>query len=479
MTTPLDASIRNPHNFPTHNLTQATLGTAPNPLLALPIEILSKITDYVNTGITHQEAAAHALQWGKVAIYPHLLTHEPSVEQVINNVKQMELDKLTVILWERLIKSGGLHDSPRQLTTAKKIRDWMEDPNNATMREKFTGVALAESRLKSIPIEIKHLPKLRTLLLNKNQISRVDSTIFASCKDLTMVSLADNRITTIYRDTFANCLSLQRVDLDHNQISQIYFETFANCPNLLIANLDHNQISQIHPQTFANCPKLQTVNLGHNRITQIHPQTFAGCQALKGVNLSHNLITQIDPQTFVGCSGLQRLYLYNGALLCMLEVEDINFVTAFSAFSNYVCRSPWAIFYKALSEGKVPMSDVAERLTGLEERNLIYEMVYWEAKAAAEQAGTVFDTNGDHQWGEHHVYDDPVLFCRALKRAVREQFNRLSAEQQHTVHGNIYRRVKEDTGHSVVGTLKQTAFDWGESNREVNVLRFIDAMEGV
>jgi len=164
-------------------------------------------------------------------------------------------------------------------------------------------------------------------------------------------------------------------------------------------------------------------------------------------------------------------------LLCTLNSRDMNHLSIFHEFSRYVCRSPWAAFYKALSEGSAAMSDAAELVKGLEDRNLIYEMVYWEARDTAEQEGRAFDTGGDLQWGENHVCDDKAIFCRALKRAVQEKFNRLSAEQKCAVHGAIYRIAREEA-FLPLDSPEWNDPDWGKNNREDNVLMFIDAMQG-
>jgi len=169
------------------------------------------------------------------------------------------------------------------------------------------------------------------------------------------------------------------------------------------------------------------------------------------------------------------LHLCSPSLLFTLNAQEIDHRPLFEAFSGYICRSQWATFYKAISENRLPREEIAGHLKTLEERNLIYEMVYLEAKAAAEQAGGTFDTDGDHQWGEHHVCDDMPIFYRALKRAVQERFNRLSAEQKCAVHRAICRIAREAAG--LVPAWEDPS--WGETHREENVLRFMDAMDGI
>jgi len=343
-------------------------------------------------------------------------------------------------------------------------------------------------------------PRLLILNLGYNQISLVDHEAFAGCRALHRLYLCNNRITQIDHRTFVDCPNLYRLDSENNQITQIDPRTFAGLLALQFLGFDNNRITQIAPQTFASCPalyflslsgnqitrvdfrtpasypRLHYLSLSNNQITCIDPEVFASCPALVSLHLSNNQITYIDPEVFASCPALAGLYLDNPSLLCTLNIH-VNHLPMINRFSRYVCRSPLAAFYQALYEGAIPMSDVAGLVKGLEERNLIYEMVYWEARAAAEQKGRAFDTGGDPQWGENHVCDDKAIFCRALKRAVREKFNRLSAEQKCAVHGAIYRIAREE----VFRPLDASDWNypnWGENHREDNVLWLIDAMRG-
>jgi len=368
---------------------------------------------------------------------------------------------------------------------------------------------------------------LQELYLENNRITQVDPETFTGCQALQRLDLANNRITQIAPETFTGCQALQGLNLENNQITQVDPGTFTDCQALQQLNLENNQITQIPPGAFAGCQALQWLYLDNNQITQVDPETFAGCQALRGLRLDNNLITQIapgtftgcqalqclylgnnqitqiTPGTFTGCQALQQLYLYNNqitqiapgafigfqapewlwlqlngnpSLVCTLVLDRGNFMPRFNVFSRYVGKSELAVFYQAFSEGRIAMPDVAKHVNNLKERNLLYEMVYMEARAAAEQEGRTFETHGDHQWGEHHVADDKVLFCRALKRAVQEKFARLSPENRCAVHGEIYRIAREDEGLGP-DTPAWDDLNWGENHREDNVLRLIDAMQ--
>jgi len=569
------------------HLTQQSAGETANPLLSLPPEMLDKIIQYTIAANTPRQAAVTAIQWGRVALMPHLLTHDPRVEGVINHAKH--LDEALIILWN--------HIAPN-MTTAPAIRLWMTSPNNAPLLGVIRRVDLAGRGLKIIPPEINTLSNLEELRLEHNQITQVPPQAFAGCSNLRSLHLGHNQIAQVAPQAFAGCSSLESLHLEHNQIARVapqafagcsslewlyleynkitqvapqafagcsslrtlhleynkitqvdpqafagclslewlHFEynqiaqvdpqTFAGCLSLESLNLGHNQITQVAPQTFAGylslwmlslnnnkitqvtlqtfagCSRLQTLHLEYNKITQVAPQAFAGCLSLERLSLEYNKITRVDPQTFAGCLRLETLslehnqiaqvppqtfagclrlewlHLGNDALLCKLNVDDKHFLTRFNAFSGYVCRSEFAAFYKAVSEGRLSTPEIVEHLKRLEEGNLIYEMVYWEAVAVAKAEGRAFSDEGDPQWGAHHVCDDMPIFCRALKRAVQEKFNRFPPEQKCAVHGNIYRAARDNAGPA----LDAPEWDdpnWGGNHREDNVLMFIDAMQSV
>jgi len=386
---------------------------------------------------------------------------------------------------------------PRTFAGCPNLWDLHLGNNQITQidHEAFTGcralnyLYLNNNRITQItPRTFVDCQNLNHLNLNYNQIAQIDDQTFIDLLTLRMLDLSNNRITQINFNTFAGCISLEFLHLHQNQITHLDPLTFASIPRLTRLSLSGNQITRIHPKAFTNisliapyaftnCQHLIDLSLSDNQITYIDPLTFAFCPALEDLYLSNNQITYIHPGTFIVCPALRHLSIYNHSLLYTLNTNHRNHLPMFNALSRYVCRSPLADFYKALYEGVVPLSDAAELLKGLEDRNLIYEMVYWEAKDTAEHEGKAFNTGRDPQWGENHVCDDKAIFCRALKRAVQEKFNRLSAEQKCAVHGAIYRIAREEA-FLPLDSPEWNDPNWGENHREDNVLWLIDAMQG-
>ena len=421
-------------------------------LLSLPEEVLREITLYVSTTDTPQEAALHAVRWGRVSRITHRMTHESGVQKVLKDAEHLKhLDEALEILWDRCIAAKQGKKLP-QLDAAKEIRDWMMADLNQALLLKICvqEIDLSHCRLKVVPPEICYL------------------------SDLTKLDLSNNKITQIGPQAFAGCLALSTLNLKDNQITQIGPKTFAGCPALSTLNLKDNQITQIGSQAFG-CPTLRYLYLDRNRITQIGPQAFAGCKDLKALTLENNPIVQIASQAFVNCIALKKCSLESKWLLCTVNPKERDLLRTFKAFARYRCQSEWAKFYQAVFAGSLPPSAIVEQLRQLEDHNWIYKMVYLEAKEAAEREGKVFSTDGDDQWGEHHVCDDMLIFCTALKRGVLERFATLSQEQQSAVHRKIC-EIDRSNGNSVTDYGKDPVH-WGKEHREEHVLRLIDAME--
>ena len=357
---------------------------------------------------------------------------------------QLEENQITQITQQTLTGCGAL-----------ELLDLTRNKIAQIGPEVFTGCL----RLQKLRLEYNQITQLapqafagcsslQELVLGNNQITQIGPEVFAGCLSLAQLHLGGNEIAQIPPQAFAGCPALQQLYLGNNPIAQIAPQAFAGCLNLQRLYLMGNQIAQIAPQAFTGCLNLLELYLGYNQITQLASQAFAGCLRLQKLELDHNQIAQIAPQAFAGCPALEWLNLEGNPTLCATALSDENYLEKVNAFSQYVCRSELAAFYKAVSEGTLSTLEIVEHVKQLEERNLIYEMVYWEAKAAAKRERRVFSDEGDHQWGEHHVCDAMPVFYRALKRVAHDKFDGLSPEQQGAVHVRIDEINRENAGSS-------------------------------
>jgi len=244
------------------------------PLLSLPTEILDTITQYVATGATPQEAAANAIGWGRVSTLTQQMTRVACISGVITHAKDQ--DDSLVILWKRWLTGYSRRTAIPEITAASQIREWMKNPDSATLLAIVDGVTLHQ------------------------------------CEKLKVIPSAIN--------IFYSLISL---DITYSQITQIGPQAFIGCPALKRLKLQYNQITQIDSKAFEGCGALELLNLTSNKIAQIGPRLFTGCPVLEMLYLQNNQIRQIAFDAFEGCLSLQRLELCgNPILLTNLELPE-------------------------------------------------------------------------------------------------------------------------------------------------------------
>ena len=100
--------------------------------------------------------------------------------------------------------------------------------------------------LKLNPLFFSHMPRLKTLLLNKNMLGR---------------SLADD----VGGKTFSTLISLETLDLSYNGVEHLSALAFTGCRNLKLLNLSNNELIQFRPSLATN-NKLETLDLSSNAL---------------------------------------------------------------------------------------------------------------------------------------------------------------------------------------------------------------------
>lgn len=82
--------------------------------------------------------------------------------------------------------------------------------------------------------------RLRTLLLNGNQLERLESGLFAKMEFLYKLEVRGNRLHHIGAATFGGSLNVVNILLDQNRLNALQPETFANMSNLKELSLNDN-----------------------------------------------------------------------------------------------------------------------------------------------------------------------------------------------------------------------------------------------
>ncbi|XP_026500801.2 peroxidasin [Vanessa tameamea] len=116
------------------------------------------------------------------------------------------------------------------------------------------------------PGVFSHLHRLRSLLLNDNQLRAIRSGAFHGLRRLKYLYLYRNRIQHIDSDVFHGMVHLEQLYLHVNEIHQIEPETFSNMPRLERLYLHNNNLKTIPPGSFRGMPKLQKLRLDSNAL---------------------------------------------------------------------------------------------------------------------------------------------------------------------------------------------------------------------
>ncbi len=184
---------------------------------------------------------------------------------------------------------------------------------------------LGNRRINSLDglLDIPEIDKCQRLLLNKNQISSIQSGAFQGLSNLEELQLDNNKITSIQPNSFQGLTSLRHLYLTYNRLTTLSPDTFQGLSNLEWLYLYNNQIASIPPDAFRGLSNLKKLRLDNNQITSIQRGTFQGLPNLNILFLHDNQITSIQKGTFQGLPNLNELFL-EGNKLSPDTIEEVR-----------------------------------------------------------------------------------------------------------------------------------------------------------
>jgi ABC-type transporter Mla MlaB component len=120
------------------------------------------------------------------------------------------------------------------------------------------------------------LPKLKTLRLSNNRISKIDSGTLDNLANVIEIFMDHNEIKLLDENIFKNLSELKNISLSNNKLETIPAPLFKNNPNLEWIWLQNNKLKQINFETFDSIIKLLYIDLRGNDCVdlvynQIHP----------------------------------------------------------------------------------------------------------------------------------------------------------------------------------------------------------------
>ena len=160
-----------------------------------------------------------------------------------------------------------------------------------------------------------------------NSLKQLYGSAFASCKNLTEISLPDSLTNFSSTNIFQNCENLISVKLP-SKITSIPDSTFYNCISLKNVEMP-STITSIGKNAFSYCKSLENINLPSSLKT-INNSAFYNCNKLN-VNLTNlTKLTSVGTYAFYLCNSLKDGYIPNsltslsGNIFYSSKIESIN-----------------------------------------------------------------------------------------------------------------------------------------------------------
>ena len=179
---------------------------------------------------------------------------------------------------------------------------------------------LSENKLKSIDGSFSILPRLRNLYLEDNQLSEINSTMFADTSYISSLYMGHNFISYIHHEALSSLFFLRKLELKYNRLynaTNIQHAFQGNLQYLQYLGLSNNELTELLPRQFQKYTyvhKLRILDLTYNKIKIIDEDCLLDMDELENIALSHNEIAQFKAGTFSRLTSLLTLWIDDNLL---------------------------------------------------------------------------------------------------------------------------------------------------------------------
>lgn len=175
-----------------------------------------------------------------------------------------------------------------------------------------------DTKLETIPDDIKLLTNLQTLVLHSNQLNQVPAVI-GDLDKLKLLDLSFNNLKEI-PESFSELNQLTSLNVSSNQLES--FPKFATNAKLQVINLANNKLVDFpnicHPDMVA----LADLKLQLNQIAEISPDV-KNLTSLKSLDLTANKLTTI-PKELADCNKLKEIMLKDNPIADRKLLKVVN-----------------------------------------------------------------------------------------------------------------------------------------------------------
>jgi Leucine-rich repeat (LRR) protein len=187
-----------------------------------------------------------------------------------------------------------------------------------------SSLKIKSNVLRVIPGELQNCyPNIIDLDVTNCQIHTIEGTL--KHDNLTTLLLAKNELTRLGERDFTGVNNLILLDLSHNQIMHLLLEVFIDLPKLIHLKINHNFIIAIalySNEFIACCSSIKNLELRNNSLKDVsNLRNFVGLQTLE---LSNNPNLQVDTIPLSGLMNITWLLLNNVGLKDSSNLEFLE-----------------------------------------------------------------------------------------------------------------------------------------------------------
>ncbi|NXH10561.1 LRRN2 protein, partial [Bucco capensis] len=163
--------------------------------------------------------------------------------------------------------------------------------------------------------ELDYLRNLSELDLSQNSFTNVWDFGLKSMPQLLSLHLEENQLTELPDGSFPGLGNLQELYLNHNQISRIAPQAFSGLSSLLRLHLNSNLLRTLDSRWFQMLPSLEILMIGGNRVDAILDMNFRPLSNLRSLVLAGMNLKEISDYALEGLRSLESLSFYDNKLM--------------------------------------------------------------------------------------------------------------------------------------------------------------------
>lgn len=187
------------------------------------------------------------------------------------------------------------------------------------------------------------LPNLRLFYVHHSSLSKIESHAFHHVPYLDQLHLVHNNLTFINSSVFAPLSNLQILNVSFNRISSIHDHAFHNLHKLQTLDLSHNELADLPLSVMPALEQVQYLNLSYNNLQYVHPNTFANLNRIEVLRLHDNQLDSLHEATFANITP-QETYLSNNPWACHCGIawliDALRSNSAYVDLDHIICASP-------------------------------------------------------------------------------------------------------------------------------------------